>query len=290
MIEPGSETETETGMETGAERGGGRHVRLETGATGATGGGGAVAHLVLDRPEKRNALNLEMWRAIPPLVGRAEADPAVKALIVRGVDRTAFAAGADISQFHERFRSRDSALAYMAAVSAAAGALADCLKPVIALIHGDCVGGGVEIAIACDLRFCSAGSRFGITPARLGICYSMASTRRVAQAIGPSKTKDLLFSGRLVDAETAREWGLADRVYAPDDLDRETAAFAETVCRNSQYSIRFAKRALREIAAGAVEEPERLRELRLGARDAGDLKEGIAAYLEKRRPTFEWSG
>ena len=286
MTESGNESET--GSQTALESEGpaSRHVRLETGPEGQ----GAVAHLVLDRPEKRNALSLEMWQAIPPLVAQAVADPAVKAIVVRGVDRTAFAAGADISQFHERFRSRETALAYMNAVGGAAGALADCPMPAIALIHGDCVGGGVELAIACDLRFCSSGSRFGITPARLGICYSMASTRRVSQAIGPSKTKDLLFSGRLIDAETARDWGLADRVYAPDDLDRETAAFLDTVCRNSQYSIRFAKRALREIAAGAVEEPEALRELRLGAMDAGDLHEGIAAYLEKRRPVFRWNG
>ena len=167
-----------------------------------------------------------MWQAIPTLVAQAEADPAVKVIVVRGVDRTAFAAGADISQFHERFRNRQSALTYMEVVNGAAGALADCLKPAVAMIHGDCVGGGVEIAIACDLRFCSSTSRFGITPARLGICYSMASTRRVSQAIGPSKTKDLLFTGRLIDAETARDWCLADRVYAPDDLDGETAAFA----------------------------------------------------------------
>ncbi len=264
------------------ESGTSRHIRLET--------IGAVAHLILDRPEKRNALNLEMWQAIPPLVAQAEADPAVKVIIVRGVDRTAFAAGADISQFHERFRNRDTALTYMNAVNGAAGALANCLKPAIASIHGDCVGGGVEIAIACDLRFCSSASRFGITPARLGICYSMASTRRVSQAIGPSKTKDLLFTGRLIDAATAQEWGLADRVCGPDELDGETGAFVESICRNSQYSVRFAKRALREIAAGATEEPEPLRELRLGAYDAGDLKEGIAAYLEKRKPAFEWNG
>ena len=260
----------------------GRHVRLES--------GGAVAHLVLDRPEKRNALSLEMWQAIPPLVAQADADPAVKAIVVRGVDRTAFAAGADISGFHERFRDRDSALIYMNAVNGAAGSLANCAKPAIAMIHGDCVGGGVEIAIACDLRFCSTGSRFGITPARLGICYSMASTRRVSQAIGPSKTKDLLFTGRLIDAATAEAWGLADRVCAPDELDRETAAFVESICRNSQYSVRYAKRALREIAAGAAEEPDLLRELRLGAYEAGDLNEGIAAYLEKRKPEFSWNG
>lgn len=267
-----------------------RHVRLERPAESSSEDGGAVAHLVLDRPEKRNALSLEMWQAIPPLVAQADADPAVKAIVVRGVDRTAFAAGADISRFHERFRDRDSALTYMNAVNGAAGALADCVKPAIALIHGDCVGGGVEIAIACDLRFCSSRSRFGITPARLGICYSMESTRRVSQAIGPSKTRDLLFSGRLIDAETACGWGLADRVYAPDELDRETAAFVEGMCRNSQYSVRFAKRALREIAAGAVEETEPLRELRLGAFEAGDLKEGIAAYMEKRKPDFRWNG
>ena len=178
----------------------------------------------------------------------------------------------------------------MNAVNGAAGALANCPKPAVAMIHGDCVGGGVELAIACDLRFCSTQSRFGITPARLGICYSVASTRRVSQAIGPSKTKDLLFTGRLIDAATAEAWGLADRVCAPGELDRETAAFTEAICRNSQYSVRFAKRALSEIVAGVTEESDLLRELRLGAYEAGDLKEGIAAFLEKRKPAFEWNG
>ncbi|MYH36248.1 MAG: hypothetical protein F4160_05560, partial [Rhodospirillaceae bacterium] len=104
------------------------------------------------------------------------------------------------------------------------------------------------------------------------------------------KTKDLLFTGRLIDAATAEAWGLADRVCTPDALDRETAAFVESICRNSQYSVRYAKRALREIAVGAAEEPDLLRELRLGAYEAGDLKEGIAAYLEKRKPDFSWNG
>ena len=265
------------------ESGTSRHIRLET--------LGPVAHLILDRPEKRNALNLEMWQAIPPLVAQAGGRSGGQG------DRRARRRPHGLRR-RGRYQPVPRALpqprqrrsTYMNAVGGAAGALADCLKPAIALIHGDCVGGGVELAIACDLRFCSSGSRFGITPARLGICYSMASTRRVSQAIGPSKTRDLLFSGRLIDAVTAQEWGLADRVYGPDELDGETAAFVDSICRNSQYSVRYAKRALREIAASVVEEPDMLRELRLGAYDAGDLKEGIAAYLEKRKPAFEWNG
>ncbi len=272
----------DAGTRAAADAAASRHIRLEI--------RDAVAHLVVDRPEKRNALDLAMWQAIPPAVAVAEADPAVRLLIVRGVDRTAFAAGADIGQFHERFRNRETALAYMAAVSGASAALADCPKPTVAMIHGDCVGGGVEIAIACDLRFCSTQSRFGIPPARLGVCYSMASTRRVSRVVGPSRTAELLFTGRLIDAATAHDWGLADRVLDPDALDGETAAFAETVCRNSQYSIRYAKRALREIAAGTEGEPEALREMRIGAWEAGDLQEGVAAYLEKRKPAFRWNG
>jgi len=257
------------------------HIRLEI--------HGPVAHLILDRPDKRNALNLEMWQSIPPKVAEAEGNADVKVIIVRGVDRTAFAAGADISQFHERFKNGDSAQTYVDAVHGAEDALSKCLKPVIAMIHGDCVGGGVEIAIACDMRFCSTDSRFGITPAKLGICYSMPSTRRVSQSIGPSKTKDLLFTGRLIDAETARDWGLADRVYSPDDLDRETDAFVEQICRNSQYSVRYTKKVMRDVMAGATEEADDHYALRLGAYEAGDLKEGITAFKEKRKPQFTWN-
>ncbi len=257
------------------------HIRLEV--------DGPVAHLILDRPDRRNALDLEMWRSIPPKVAAAEEDSDVKIVVVRGVDRTAFAAGADISQFHERFRNGDSARTYVDAVHDAEDALSKCLKPMIAMIHGDCVGGGVEIAIACDLRFCSTDSRFGITPAKLGICYSMASTRRVSQSIGPSRTKDLLYTGRLINAATAQEWGLVDRVYGSDNLERETAVFVEQVCRNSQYSVRYAKKAMHNIMAGGTEEPASLLALRLGAYEAGDLKEGITAFKEKRRPQFSWN-
>lgn len=257
------------------------HIRLEI--------HGPVAHLIIDRPEKRNALNLEMWQAIPPCIAEAEANPAVKVVIVRGVDDTAFAAGADIGQFHERFKSSDTAQTYVDGVHGAEDALSKCLKPVVAMIHGDCIGGGVEIAIACDLRFCSTNSRFGITPAKLGICYSLASTRRVSQSIGPSKTKDLLYTGRLIDAETAGTWGLADRVYAPEDLNRETDAFVEQICRNSQYSVRYTKRVMRDVMAGGAEEADDLFALRLGAYEAGDLKEGITAFKEKRRPNFTWN-
>lgn len=257
------------------------HIRLEI--------HGPVAHLIIDRPEKRNALNLEMWQSIPPCIAEAEANAGVKVIIVRGVDDTAFAAGADISQFHERFKTGETAQTYVDGVHGAEDALSKCLKPVIAMIHGDCVGGGVEIAIACDLRFCSTKSRFGITPAKLGICYSMASTRRVSQSIGPSKTKDLLFTGRLIDAQTAGDWGLADRVYEPEDLNRETDAFVDAICRNSQYSVRYTKKVMREVMAGATDEPDDLLALRLNAYEAGDLKEGITAFKEKRKPDFAWN-
>lgn len=251
---------------------------------------GPIARLILNRPEKRNAMTYAMWQAVPRCVDDAENDPAIKVLIVQGVDRKAFAAGADIGEFEELFKTREGSADYSDAVRGAEQALGNFSKPAIAMIHGDCFGGGVELAIACDLRFASTESRYGVPPAKLGVVYSLTSTRRLVELMGPGKTRDLLFSGRAVQSEEALDMGLVERLYAPDDLEAETTAYAESLLGNSQFSIRAGKKIVREILKGATSEDDEIRDLRIDGFFGEDTREGIRAYKEKRKPDFPWKG
>jgi len=251
---------------------------------------GAIARLILNRPEKRNAMTYAMWQAVPDCVADAAADPAVKVLIVQGVDRKAFAAGADIGEFEELFATREGSADYSDAVRGAEQALGNFPKPAIAMIHGDCFGGGVELAIACDLRFASTESRYGVPPAKLGVVYSLTSTRRLVDLMGPGKTRDLLFSGRAVKADEALAMGLVERLYSADALEDQTVAYAESLLGNSQFSIRSAKKIVSEILRGATWEDDEIRDLRIDGFYGEDTKEGIRAYKEKRKPDFPWKG
>lgn len=250
---------------------------------------GEIARLVIDRPLKRNALSLAMWRAIPPLVDEVVADRSVKVLVIQGVDEKAFAAGADIDEIAGHSTSEELAWAFMDAVHAAESAIGGCDKPVIAMIRGDCIGGGVEIALACDIRFAQSGSRFGITPAKLGLVYSLASTTRLVQLVGPGLARDFLFSGRLFDSTEARSARLIDREFSAEEIVAGTLAYAETLCRRSQWSIRAAKAIVRAALMGATGEDDEIRRLRGGSFLGPDLQEGIRAFHEARPANFTWS-
>jgi len=247
---------------------------------------GEIARLVIDRPEKRNALSLAMWREVPALMGQVAATEAIKVLILQGVDETAFAAGADVDEIAEHADTEGRAWAFMDAVHAAETAVANCEKPVIAMIRGDCIGGGVELALACDLRFAAAGSRFGIPPAKLGLVYSLASTRRLVELVGPGLARDWLFSGRIFVLAEARAAGLVDREYGAAEIVAATQAYAEMLCRRSQCSIRAAKQIVRAALSGAQLEDASIRRLRAGAFLGPDLQEGVRAFRERRPPAF----
>jgi len=247
---------------------------------------GATRWLVLDRPEKRNALSLSMWQAIPALVAEAEADPGCRVLAVRGAGDEAFAAGADISEFPRVFATAAGRERYSDAVGEAEQCLGAFPRPTVAVIRGDCIGGGVELALACDMRFAAGGSRFGITPARLGVVYSLASTRRLMHLVGVSRTRDLLYTGRLFDAREALEMGLVDALHPAAALDDAVAGWIAVVNGNSGYSVAAAKAITGMILDGATNETPESRALRVEGFAGDDAKEGIAAWLEKRKPGF----
>ncbi|MCQ4206398.1 enoyl-CoA hydratase/isomerase family protein [Streptomyces longispororuber] len=232
-----------------------------------------VATVVIDHPAKRNAMTDTMWAALPPLLAGLAADPAVRAVVLTGAGET-FCAGADISTL--------KAGAAQGLAVAAEEALAAFPKPTLAVVRGYCVGGGSQLAAACDLRFAAEGALFGVTPAKLGIVYPASSTRRLASLVGPATAKYLLFSGELIDTERALRSGFVDEVWAGAELDKRVAEFTRVLAARSQLTQAAAK----EFAAGRTDRDAYWAEQ---ARGSGDTAEGVAAFLERRAPDFTWT-
>ncbi|EYT82851.1 enoyl-CoA hydratase/isomerase family protein [Streptomyces andamanensis] len=235
----------------------------------------AVATVVVHHPAKRNAMTAAMWRALPPLLDRLAADPGVRVLVLTGADGT-FCAGADISTLR---RSPEEA---QTLAVAAEEALAAFPKPTLAAVRGHCVGGGAQLAAACDLRFAEEGALFGVTPAKLGIVYPASATRRLVSLVGPATTKYLLFSGELIDAWRALRTGLVDEVLPEGGLGKRVAEFTGVLAARSQLTQAAAK----EFADGRT---GREAHWSAEARGSGDTAEGVAAFLERRAPRFTWS-
>lgn len=247
---------------------------------------GAVATLVINRPEKRNPISFAMWQALPGLVSDVESDEAIKVLVIRGAGDAAFSAGADISEFGKYRADSQGARLYNEATHHGERALAGLSKPSIAMVRGFCIGGGCEIALACDFRFSDTSGRFGITPARLGIVYSLTATKQLVDLVGPATAKYILFSGQHLSAHRAYEVGLVDELLAPEELEPRTSEFALLLASRAQSSIRSMKQIIGLIQAGQTEDDERTLAMRNDSFDTEDYKEGVRAFLEKRPPRF----
>ncbi|GLF98426.1 enoyl-CoA hydratase/isomerase family protein [Streptomyces yaizuensis] len=241
-----------------------------------------VATVVISNPAKRNAMTTAMWRALPPLLDALAADPAVRVLVLTGAG-AAFCAGADIAAL------REPGTGAQEAAVRAEEALAAFPRPTLAAVRGPCVGGGAQLAVACDLRFAEEGAVFGVTPARLGVVYPAAATRRLIALTGPATAKYLLFSAELIDTGRALRGGLVDEVLPPGALAERVAAFTRVLTGRSLLTQTAAK----EFAAGDAG-PERVahweRQAREQALPGGDTAEGAAAFLERRSPRFTWNG
>jgi len=244
-----------------------------------------AAVLVLNRPQTRNAISEEMWRAIPTLLNEAENAADTRILIVRGADE-AFAAGADINEFEAVYATPERAARYADAVSAALDGLAAFPKPSIAEIRGPCVGGGCGLALACDFRFADATARLGITPAKLGLVYPANDTARLISTVGVSTAKDMLFTGRLLSADEALSVGLIDRCVEPDALEALVDDYVATLSAASSYTARRTKQMLAILASGASGDTEQTRAWFTEAFQGADFAEGYRAFLDKRAPKF----
>jgi len=249
----------------------------------------AIATVVLNRPESHNAINVAMYRDLPDVVGDLDADPGVKVIVLRGAGTRSFASGADITEFEAERSDAVKAKAYNEKVAAAEHAIEGLTKPSIAMIHGYCIGGGAGLALACDIRFADRAAKFAITPAKLGLVYSLESTKRMVDLVGPSRTKWILFSGLQVPAARAYELGLFDEVVDADELEELTYGFAETVCSRAQFSVRAGKVMADKVVAGQVRDDEATLDLRNSSFDTEDFAEGVRAFMAKRPPSFTWS-
>ena len=250
---------------------------------------GAVATLVLNRPDSHNAISLGMYEAFPGLVAEVEDDQSVKVLVLRGAGDRSFASGADISEFKAVRGNAESAKSYNERVAAAERAIEGLTKPTIAMVHGYCIGGGCGLALACDLRFADDRARFAITPAKLGLVYSLESTKRLVDLVGPAQAKWVLMSGQQLAAERALQLRLVDEVTSPEDLERVTYEFAELLTTRAQFSLRATKQMIRRITAGQTEDDDETVSLRNSSFDTDDYAEGVRSFLEKRSPVFTWS-
>lgn len=235
----------------------------------------SVATVVISHSAKRNAMTAAMWAALPPLLGSLAADPRVRALVLTG-DGDTFCAGADISTL------QGSPLEAQRLAVEAEEALAAFPKPTLAAVRGHCVGGGAQLAAACDLRFAEEGTRFGVTPAKLGIVYPSSATRRLVSLVGPAAAKYLLFSGELIGTERALRTGLVDEVLPPGALDARVAEFTAVLASRSQLTQAAAK----EFADGRTDRDDHWHEV---ASASDDTAEGVRAFLERRAPRFTWS-
>jgi enoyl-CoA hydratase len=245
-----------------------------------------VGEIVLNRPDKRNALNLEMWSLLEEAIRKCTLDSDISVVLLRGVDKSVFCAGADISEFQTVRSDSFANQKYGAVVQSVVTGLKSLPKPTIAMISGFCVGGGTEIAVACDFRFASDTVKIGITPAKLGFVYDVSETKMVVDLVGPSNAKDILFSARLLDAGEAYRIGLVDRLFKEGELVEATFNYIKLLLKNAQNSIRGAKTIIDGVTSGMSVDDPLLKRIVAESLDSPQYKEGVQAFLEKRKPNF----
>jgi len=248
---------------------------------------GAIAEVLLNAPAKKNALPLAAWKAMPALLERLGSDPAVRVCIVRGAGGRSFCAGADISEFATIRSTPEAAKQYDDINVAAFKALKDLPMPVIAAIEGPCLGGGLGLALACDLRIAARSAFFAIPAARLGLAYPPEALGDLLEAVSPSDAKTLLFTAERLSAEKALHMGLINEVVEDTELDSRIDALAAILCTNAPLSLRAAKQAVNRLAAPAADaDLKSLFEVAGTCINSADYREGCRAFLDKRLPRF----
>jgi enoyl-CoA hydratase/carnithine racemase len=248
---------------------------------------GAVGRIRVDHPERRNAMALAMWQAVPDAVARLDAHPAVRIIQLSGTGEIAFVSGADISEFAVVRKDAASARAYEQSNGAAFAALRNAEKPTLAVIRGFCLGGGFGMAVACDLRLAAADAVFGIPAGRLGVGYPPDCVRDVVNAVGPARAKELFFTARRIDAAEALAIGLLAKVVPVADLGAEAERLAAVIAANAPLTLRAVKAAVGCVAGDpAAADWQRVKHWTDACFDSRDFVEGRTAFLEKREPVF----
>lgn len=250
---------------------------------------GRVGYIVFDNQRKFNAVNFDMWSTVPRIIDEFVADPDVRVIVITGAGEKAFISGADISQFDsKRSNSGSGSDDYNLAVDAGYSAVLDCPKPTVAKIRGICMGGGLGLAINCDIRICSDDAKFRMPAARLGLGYQYPGIRRFTEVLGPANTADLFFSARIFGPADALQMGLVKQVYPAFELDGAVTDYVDQIAENAPLTVAAAKRALLEIRKDPDKRDVDLVNRMVQACFASeDYNEGRKAFAEKRTPNFK---
>jgi enoyl-CoA hydratase len=246
-----------------------------------------VGWITFNHPERRNAMSLDMWQGLGIAAEAFERDPQVRVVVLRGAGGKAFVSGADISEFEQHRADAAQKKSYDEIAARGTAGLSALSKPLIAMIQGYCVGGGLAIALAADVRFASADARFAIPAARLGLGYDYRGVAALARLVGPSAAKDILFSARFLEADEALRLGLVNFVADATDLEAQVRQYAARIANNAPLTVHAAKRALQLFERYAdAQDASETAALVLRCFDSDDYKEGRRAFLAKRQPQF----
>ncbi len=248
---------------------------------------GRVGYLIFNNPERHNAVSLDMWAAATRILEDFSRDDEVRVVVVTGAGGKAFISGADISRFGDERSTGQAVAHYNATVDQANASFYEFPKPTIAMIRGYCIGGGVGLAVCCDLRICSGNSRFAIPAAKLGVGYRYAGLKRLSDLVGPAFAKEMFFTARQFDAEEARAMGLVNRVVPEAELESYVKNYADTIAGNAPLTVSSVKYIVGEVVKEESERDlARAAELVKKCFDSKDYVEGRTAFMEKRKPVF----
>ena len=249
-----------------------------------------VGHVVINNPERHNAISLAMYQAGAAEVNRMAADPEARLLVIRGAGGKAFASGADISKFEKERSSAEDVSKYSDASKAFYDSVFNFPKPTIAMIQGYCIGGGMGLAVACDLRLCEDKSRFAVPAAKLGLGYGYEGIRRLANLVGPAMVKEIFFTARQFSAGEAQEMGLVNRVLAPHMLAPYVDDYAKRIAENAPMTMESVKAITQAIQGHESDlDLDALDAMVKGCFASQDYIEGRRAFMEKRKPNFTGS-
>ena len=249
---------------------------------------GQVLHIRFNNPARHNALSLDMWEAVPLLLAKAEQDDNVRMVVFSGEGDKAFISGADISQFEDLRAQKEAVTRYEQLAEAALQGIYEFAKPTVACIRGYCIGGGVNVAICCDLRVASSNSVFSVPASRLGLGYRYSAMKNLTQLVGPGYAKDIFFTGRRLDAAEALRIGLVNRVAEAAGLPALLAEYTNAITTGAPLTIKAGKRIIQEVLKPDTDfDADMCRRLILDCFESEDYAEGRRAFMEKRKPVFK---
>jgi enoyl-CoA hydratase len=245
-----------------------------------------VAEIVINRPQQRNAMTWAMYARLVEICDEIDATPEIRAVVIRGAGEKAFVAGTDISQFTAFQGNPEAGMDYEHRIDGVIGRLERLTKPVIAAVRGYCVGGGLVIAGASDIRIAAADAQFSVPCIRLGNCLSMANYARLASLVGQARTRELVYTGRMVPAAEALSLGLVHEVVEPEALLERAQLLAAQIAQAAPLTVQVTKEAMRRMG-DCIQSTLNGEDLIATCYNSRDFQEGVAAFLEKRRPTWE---